>query len=190
MTKTPLKETPSQTAGPYLHIGCLPATAGLSGRDLGTQMFAPQTQGDRIDLTGRILDGEGAPLTDAMVELWQADAAGRYGPRDDGFTGWGRQACDPDTGLFRFQTIKPGSTQDPNGRIHAPHGLLWIVARGINLGLTTRVYFAGDKHLQATDPVLALLGARAHTLIAAPTKTGFHIDIHLQGPSETVFFDV
>lgn len=179
------KETPSQTAGPYVHIGCVPSVAGLTiygGRDPGAAMLTELTEGDRIVVTGRILDGDGTLVTDAVVEAWQADARGRYGTA--AFPGWGRQATDGDTGLFRFETIGPGATDG-----QAPHIALWIVARGINLGLHTRLYFA-DAPENAIDPVLRGAGDRAGTMIAQVTAEGVHLDIHLQGENETVFLDV
>ena len=182
---TPVNETPSQTAGPYVHIGCAPAFAGLvgmyNGRDPGTGMIDGDVSGQRIALTGCIYDGAGDAVTDALVEVWQAGPDGSF--HTSGFFGWGRQPCDPSSGFFRFDTLKPGSVG-----LQAPHLLLWIVARGINLGLTTRAYFPDEDNRR--DPVFALAGERAQTLVAAPTDVGYHLDIHLQGPKETVFFDV
>ncbi|MEM8850777.1 MAG: protocatechuate 3,4-dioxygenase subunit alpha [Pseudomonadota bacterium] len=179
-----MKETPSQTAGPYVHIGCVPSFAGLDGMyggaDLGARMGP--LPGPGIVFTGRVLDGDGAPLTDALVEIWQADAAGRYGPDA---RGWGRQPTDAETGQFRFETVKPG----PAGG-QAPHLLIWIVARGINLGLTTRAYFADEADANAADPVLIQAGDRAETMVAQAIQGGYHLDIHLQGEAETVFLDV
>ncbi len=189
-------ESPSQTAGPYLHIGLTPSLAGLGGvyaQELGTVMLAPDTPGARITIEGTIVDGDGAPLCDALVELWQADAEGRYAePGDTGaFTGWGRQATDPATGRFRFETVKPGAVRCADGRMQAPHVALWIAARGINLGLHTRLYFPEDAALQATDPVLARVEPRerVRTLIARAAGSGYRFDIRLQGDDETVFFD-
>ena len=185
---TDLKESPAQTAGPYVHIGLTPSFAGLAemygGIDLGAAMVTGDVDGRRIAFTGRVIDGEGAPLTDALVEIWQADAQGRYGP-SNGFTGWGRQPSDAETGFFRFDTIKPGRVAG-----HAPHLSLWIVARGINLGLNTRAYFDDEAEANAADPVLRRAGDRAATMVARGTKDGYHLDIHLQGSEETVFLDV
>ncbi|MEM7642364.1 MAG: protocatechuate 3,4-dioxygenase subunit alpha [Pseudomonadota bacterium] len=179
-----LKESPSQTAGPYVHIGCVPSFAGLEGMYGGVDLGADMALGDgaRIVFAGRVLDGDGAPVTDALVEIWQADGQGRYGP---GAQGWGRQATDGKTGIFRFETVKPG----PVGA-QAPHLLIWIVARGINLGLTTRAYFEDEADANAADPVLALAGDRAGTMVAQAVEGGYHLDIHLQGEAETVFLDV
>lgn len=180
-----LKESASQTAGPYVHIGCVPSFAGLrdmyDGRDPGAAMITGPVTGRRIVLSGCVYDGEGAPLTDALVEIWQAAPDGTFSA--DGFSSWGRQPSAADTGQFVFETLKPGAMGH-----QAPHILVWIVARGINLGLTTRVYFPDEDN--SADPVFALAGSRADTMIAKPTDTGYHIDIHLQGPNETVFFDV
>lgn len=178
-----LKESPSQTAGPYVHIGCVPRFAGLRdmyGGDPGAQMITGDAAGQRITLSGAVYDGAGAPVSDALIEIWQAGPDGQFGTTP-GFTGWGRQACDPQTGQFRFETLMPGTVPG-----FAPHIAMWIVARGINLGLMTRVYFEQS----AEDPVLRLARDRAETLIASPAPDGYRFDVHLQGPRETVFLDV
>ncbi|WP_299044354.1 protocatechuate 3,4-dioxygenase subunit alpha [uncultured Tateyamaria sp.] len=188
MAKRRLKESPSQTAGPYVHIGCTPNFAGIRGiydTDPGNIMRTDTTLGDQITITGTVFDGQGTPLTDALVEIWQADAEGRFAPTNIGFSGWGRCPADQDTGAWRFDTIRPGATKDGAG-----HVTFWIVARGINVGLHTRMYFPNDPLLDS-DPWLALVeDARRSTLIATQTGDGqFNFDIHLQGPAETVFFD-
>ncbi len=194
----PLPETASQTAGPYVHIGCTPNQAGVTGvypTDPGNRMITDAASGARITLTGRVFDGLDAPLCDALIEAWQPDAKGRFAGMADAdphVTGFGRCACDPQTGLFRFDTIRPGAVPWPAGGMQAPHITLWIVARGINIGLHTRVYFADDPAI-GTDPALALIDdpSRRRTLLSHPDgHGGYHIDIHLQGPEETVFFDV
>ena len=197
-----LKETPSQTAGPYVHIGLTPNFCDITGvypGDLGTAMVDDQTQGERITVTGRILDGTGTPLRDGLVEIWQADAAGRYpgptdprGGADPHFTGWGRCAADGDSGIYRFDTIKPGRVPWPDGRMQAPHISLWIVARGINLGLNTRLYFPEESAANAEDPLLKRLEhqARVPTLVGKREGQTITFDIHLQGPQETIFFDI
>lgn len=197
-----LKESPSQTAGPYVHIGCLPNFCGIPGvypADLGHSMVNARTRGERITLTGRIIDGTGTPLKDAMVEIWQADAAGLYnspsetrGAADPDFTGWGRQAADPETGIWSFETIRPGPVPFPDGRMQAPHINVWIVARGINLGLSTRIYFPENEAANAADPVLARIEHknRVPTLIARREGASYAHDIHLQGDYETVFLDI
>lgn len=197
-----LKETPSQTAGPYLHIGLMPNFVGIRGPhagDLGSRMVGDRTTGERIAIEGRVIDGGGEPLRDCLIEIWQADAAGLYpspsetrGAADPNFTGWGRAAADPQSGVFRFETIKPGRCPFPDGRLQAPHVSLWIVARGINLGLNTRLYFGDETEANAADPILARIEpqSRIETLIATRSGNTFSLDIHLQGPDETVFFDI
>lgn len=191
-----LKETPSQTAGPYVHIGLTPNFAEIGGiyaQDLGVTMRAPDTSGEPILVTGRITDGAGNPVADAVVECWQANADGLYGA--EGFTGWGRQPVDAD-GVYRFETIKPGAVRGPDGKPMAPHLALWIVARGINIGLQTRYYFGDEAEANAKDFVLNRIPdpKRRATLIARkaedePVPT-YRLDICLQGDNETVFFDV
>ena len=197
---TPLKESPSQTAGPYVHIGCVPNFCDIHGvydQDLGASMVNDQTRGQRITVSGTIYDGTGTALKDALVEIWQADTAGIYpgndprGPADPNFAGWGRKAGDYQTGEWRFETIKPGAVRFPDGRMQAPHITFWIVARGINTGLQTRMYFP-DKD-NTSDPILARIEHqnRVPTLIAK--KTADHVyrfDIRLQGDGETIFFDI
>ncbi len=192
----PLKESPSQTAGPYVHIGLTPNFCGIPGvyaNDLGTTMVSEETRGERITLEGRVIDGGGNPLRDALVEIWQADADGIYKTRaEPGFSGWGRAPADGETGIFRFETIKPGRVAFPDGRLQAPHINVWIVARGINLGLNTRIYFEDEAEANAGDPVLARIEHRDRvpTLIARGGAGKYSHDIHLQGPQETVFFDI
>ena len=180
-----MTESSSQTAGPYVHIGCVPSFAGLrgmyGGQDLGAAMITGEVAGQKMVFSGAGYDGAGAPVTDALIEIWQAAPDGTYAP--DGFTSWGRQPTDADTGHFRFETLKPGAVGQ-----QAPHILIWIVARGIGLGLTTRAYFPDEDN--SGDAIFALAGDRAQTLVAAATQEGYHLDIHLQGQQETVFFDV
>jgi protocatechuate 3,4-dioxygenase alpha subunit len=198
---TRLPETPSQTAGPYVHIGLIPRQAGFDVFEtyLGEAMLTPETAGERIRIEGRIFDGAGAPVRDALVEIWQADAGGRFAhpadrqngpPADPHFHGWGRSGTDFATGLWGFDTVKPGRV----GAM-APHASLWIVARGINLGLATRLYFDDEAEANAADPVLRLVDpARRGTLIARRTlrdgRPVYLFDIRLQGEGETVFLDV
>jgi protocatechuate 3,4-dioxygenase alpha subunit len=197
-----LRETPSQTAGPFVHIGLMPNFVGLKGvwaDDLGSTMVSKKTKGERITLTGRVFDGTGEPIRDCVVEIWEADAAGLYpspsetrGAADPHFAGWGRTAADPETGEYRFETIKPGAVVFPDGRMQAPHVSLWIVARGINLGLNTRCYFSDEESANTADPILNRIEhkSRVKTLIGARKNDVVTFDIHLQGPDETVFFDV
>jgi protocatechuate 3,4-dioxygenase alpha subunit len=199
-------ETPSQTAGPYVHIGLAPGAAGfdLFERELGRVIAGPRSKGERIRVVGRALDGAGAPVTDVLIEVWQANAAGCYNhPEDTGeqetepdFAGFGRVIPDFETGIFDFETVKPGSVPGPEGQAQAPHLNLWLVARGINLGLNTRMYFGDEDKANAVDPVLGRIdsAARRQTLIAGRDNTGempvYRFDIHLQGASETVFLDI
>ena len=196
------KETASQTAGPYVHIGLTPNFAEIAGvydGDLGISMVNDKTKGERITVTGQVIDGSGTPLKDAMVEIWQADADGLYnspaemrGSADPNFTGWGRSPTNMVDGEFRFETIKPGCVPFRDGRLMAPHITFWIVARGINLGLSTRMYFADEEAANAEDPVLARIEHRVRvpTLLAPRDGNGYRFDIHLQGDKETVFFDI
>lgn len=196
-----LKETPSQTAGPYVHIGLAPGAAGFQifERELGWDIAGPDAPGERIRVEGVVLDGTGAPVKDVMLEVWQADAAGIYphpeDPRVDqvakGFRGWGRVITDFDTGLWGFDTIKPGPVMGRNGRQMAPHLNLWIVARGINVGLNTRMYFEDVDN--TADPVMNLIeqAHRRETLLARKVAPGhYRFDIRLQGDGETVFMDI
>jgi len=197
-----LKESASQTAGPYVHIGLTPNFSGIMGvypADLGKVMVNAKTKGERITITGRIFDGGGLPLRDALLEIWQADAAGLYnsptetrGAADPNFTGWGRCPTDMDTGVFTFETVKPASVPFPGGGTQAPHIVFWIVARGINLGLNTRMYFAEDETALATDPILKRIEHRDRlSSIVIPKMNGVYtFDIHLQGHNETIFFDI
>jgi protocatechuate 3,4-dioxygenase alpha subunit len=197
-----LKESASQTAGPYVHIGLAPNFSGIAGvyeSDLGATLVNDKTRGERIDIRLRVLDGTGTPLKDALVEIWQADADGLYnspselrGTADPNFTGWGRQATDMITGECVFKTIKPGRVPFKDSRLMAPHITVWIVARGINIGLHTRMYFGDEEKANAEDPVLARIehSMRIPTLIAPREGDTCTFDIHLQGERETVFFDI
>ena len=202
-----LPETPSQTAGPYVHIGLIPRQAGFDifENNLGESLLTEATKGERIRIEGRILDGTGSLVRDALVETWQADSFGRYaspndrqpGERDEGFRGWARTGTDFETGLWSIETIKPGRVAGRHGHKRmAPHINLWIVARGINLGLSTRLYFEDEAEANAEDPVLRIIEqpARRQTLIARREmrdgKPAYVLDIRLQGEGETVFFDI
>ncbi len=191
-----LKETPSQTAGPYVHIGTVPAAAGLPVRSQERLdvLAGADADGERIRIEGLIRDGAGDIVRDAMVEIWQADAQGRFGA--SGFSGWGRAVCDFETGGWSFETLKPGPTPSADGRLQAPHVNLLVFARGINIHLHTRMYFGDEETANADDPVLAAVGSDAlrQTLIAAAEpgsgETVYRFTIHLQGEHETVFFDI
>ena len=196
-----LKETASQTAGPYVHIGLAPGAAGfhIFDQELGHDIAGPNAAGERITIKGRVIDGIGAPVKDVLLETWQANAAGIYAhaedPRhaqvEDGFRGWGRVITNFETGEFTFDTIKPGLVPGRNGATQAPHISIWIVARGINVGLNTRMYF--DDEDNSADPVINLIEQqhRRETLLAKRQSDGTYLfDIYLQGDKETVFFDV
>ena len=183
-------QTPSQTVGPFFHYA-------LPDEKLET-LVTDKTKGERIRIEGRIVDGDGAPLPDALIEIWQANAEGRYDhaedkqdkPLDPAFHGWGRSATDKD-GVFRFNTIKPGPVPGPGNTLQAPHVNVTVFARGMLKQLVTRLYFEGEK-LNADDPILARIGEpeRRSTLIAKRSGGKFVFDIVLQGGNETVFFDV
>ncbi len=200
---TYLRETASQTAGPYVHIGLAPGAAGFDiyRQELGHEIAGPDAKGERIRVEGRVMDGMGAPIKDVLLEVWQADAAGNYAhpeggdPVEDGFRGWGRVVPDFETGEWGFDTVKPGTTRGRNVGTQAPHLNFWIVARGINLGLNTRMYFDDETEANAKDPVLNLIEweNRRGTLVAKRSERDgavvYRFDIRLQGDDETVFFD-
>ncbi|UXS03488.1 protocatechuate 3,4-dioxygenase subunit alpha [Agrobacterium tumefaciens] len=198
------KETSSQTAGPYVHIGCTPNFVGIEGifeKDLGSgALYNDNALGQRITVRGTVYDGGGNALKDALIEIWQADSNGLYnspsetrGAADPNFIGFGRSPGDMDTGEFVFETIKPGPVPFKGGRMMAPHITFWIVARGINIGLHTRMYFPEEQEANAADPVLARVEhkSRLATLIATREEGNtYRFDIRLQGEGETVFFDI
>ncbi|HHT0274605.1 TPA: protocatechuate 3,4-dioxygenase subunit alpha [Klebsiella oxytoca] len=202
-----LPETASQTAGPYVHIGLAPDAAGfhIFENNFGPTLTTPATEGERITIEGRVIDGSRTPVRDVLLEIWQANAAGRYNHPDDRqqnkkldaeFRGWGRSCSDFTSGIWRFETIKPGAVVGRDGRVMAPHVNLWVVARGINIGLNTRMYFSDEQDANQTDPVLNLIEweVRRQTLIGQREVRGteivYRFDIHLQGDNETVFFDI
>lgn len=198
-----LKETASQTAGPYVHIGCTPNFVGIEGiyeADLGSgPMVNDATRGERITIRGHVIDGAGTPLKDALIEIWQADADGYYhspsetrGKADPNFFGWARCPGDMASGEFVFETVKPGRVPYPDGRLMAPHVNFWIVARGINIGLNTRMYFSDEEAANGEDPILARIEHRVRipTLLGKREGNTVTFDIHLQGANETIFFDI
>lgn len=192
-----LQETPSQTAGPFVHIGLLPAHAGMENyydHDIGLSPIKEGAKGDVIEISGSVYDGTGWALRDALIESWQPDAAGKFSTQkgaDPCVHGYCRFAVDGDTGEFTLRTVKPGRVGSRYGVMQAPHISLWIVARGLNLGLQTRIYF--DDEENAGDPLLSRIeqAPRVQTLIAKKTGEGkYRFDIRLQGEGETVFLDI
>lgn len=199
-----LRESASQTAGPYVHIGLAPGAAGFDiyREELGWDIAGPNAKGERIRVEGLVIDGTGSPVKDVLLEVWQANADGHYahpeggGEVEEGFRGWGRVITDFDTGEWGFDTVKPGAVMGRNGRLMAPHLNLWLVSRGINIGLNTRMYFDDEAEANAKDPVINLIEweKRRATLIAnREMRDGtpvYRFDIRLQGDAETVFFDI
>jgi protocatechuate 3,4-dioxygenase alpha subunit len=191
--------TPSQTVGPFFKYGLTPDGKYDWNDAFTSNLVTPDTSGERIRVEGRVLDGDGAPVPDAMLEIWQADAQGRFSDPQDKralpnstFKGFGRCGTDAN-GSYAFDTIKPGTVPDPDGKPQAPHILLAVFARGMLLHLYTRIYFDGEG-ANAADPVLALVPADRRSTLIATRKAGagsaYHFDVRLQGDNETVFFDV
>lgn len=200
--------TPSQTVGPFFAYGLTPkgrAEWDPNGsyawkETVGSDLVTPDASGEKIRIEGQIVDGDGLPINDAMIEIWQADAQGRYAhPRDSRalpntqFKGFGRSATDK-SGVYAFDTVKPGSVPGPNGKPQAPHIVFCIFSRGMLRQVYTRLYFA-DEASNHTDPILSLVpGDRRGTLIAHKTMRGalpvYRFDIRVQGDNETVFFDI
>ncbi|GAA5532629.1 protocatechuate 3,4-dioxygenase subunit alpha [Deinococcus aluminii] len=179
--------SPSQTVGPYFHQGL------VHGQDLPLErenlLVVPgdPLEGERVTVTGRVLDGDGLPVPDALVEVWQADPAGRF-PPDTAFHGFGRSDTRREGGFWLFRTVKPGRVGG-----QAPHLNVWLGMRGLLTHLPTRIYFSDEDN--GADPVLALVPpARRQTLIARREETPdgplYRLDFHMQGERETVFFDV
>lgn len=187
-----LRETPSQTAGPYVHIGLAPAQAGFEifERNFGHVI---EGKGARIRIRGKVIDGTGTPIHDVLVETWQADAQGSF--TDPDFRGWARCPSDFQTGEWVIETVRPGAAANVDGRTLAPQINFWIVARGINIGLSTRMYFPEEAEANAADPVFVkVLPHRRATLLAAAGEIvdgvqEYRFDIRVQGEGETVFFD-
>jgi protocatechuate 3,4-dioxygenase, alpha subunit len=196
-----LKQTPSQTVGPFFAYGLTAEQYGYPfGQIAGGRIADEAAPGERIRISGRVLDGEGRPIPDAMIEIWQADAEGRYAHPADGaergsnagFSGFGRHGTgtDPES-RFLFETVRPG----PPGDGQAPHVTLIVFMRGLLTHLYTRLYFSDEEQANARDPVLlSVPEERRRTLIAAREETGsgplYRFDIRMQGEDETVFFDV
>ena len=201
--------THSQTVGPYIAYGLAPQSRCQWSPDrkvydwketAGANLVTPDATGERIRIEGRVTDGDGQPINDAMIEIWQADAQGRYASPADArarpntqFKGFGRSATDPD-GAFAFDTIKPGAVPGPNGKNQAPHIVVAVYSRGMLRQVYTRIYFADDP-ANAADPILALVTAdRRGTLLAHKQPGGgqpvYRFDVRVQGENETVFFEI
>jgi protocatechuate 3,4-dioxygenase, alpha subunit len=192
--------TPSQTVGPYFKYGLTPNGEYAWNDAFTNNLITPDVSGERIRVEGTVFDGDGVQVPDCMLEIWQADAQGRFSDPQDAralpnssFKGFGRVGTDAKGG-YSFDTIKPGQVPDPDGKPQAPHILLAVYARGMLLHLYTRIYF-DDEAANAADPVLALVPADRRATLIARRKAGatnpvYVLDIHLQGDNETVFFDV
>ena len=190
--------TPSQTVGPFFAIALTPGGYDWTPT-LGNDLVTPDASGERIRIEGRVLDGDGKPVTDAMIEIWQADGAGRYAhPADKranpnaAFRGFGRAGTD-EGGGYRFETVKPGAVPGPNGP-QAPHVVLAVFARGMLRQCYTRLYFSDDK-ANGADPILALVPRERRATLIAQRRDGvghpvYQFDVRLQGEGETVFFDI
>ncbi|GFM63920.1 protocatechuate 3,4-dioxygenase subunit alpha [Pseudomonas cichorii] len=194
-----LQETPSQTAGPYVHIGLALEIAGNPTRELEiwNEMAKPGAPGEHILLLGNVYDGNGHLIRDAFLEFWQADHNGVYDSvygAEKPFNGFGRTATGDD-GLWTLKTIKPGVVNNAAGVPMAAHINVSLFARGINIHLQTRLYFDDEPQANAVDPVLNLIEQppRRETLIArrcsVDGQLAYRFDIRIQGENETVFFD-
>lgn len=191
--------TPSQTVGPYFKYGLTPNGEYQWNDAFTNNLLTPDVSGERIRVEGTVYDGDGAVIADCMLEIWQADAQGRFSDPQDAralpnssFKGFGRCGTDK-SGAYAFDTIKPGVVPDPDGKPQAPHILLAVFARGMLLHLYTRIYF-DDEAGNAGDSTLALVPADRRATLIARRKAGagntYTFDVHLQGDNETVFFDV
>jgi protocatechuate 3,4-dioxygenase alpha subunit len=191
--------TPSQTVGPYFAYGLNPLDDYDWKQTLTNNLVTEDAAGERVTIMGTVFDGDEKPINDALMEIWQADAQGRYAhPADKRrpnakFSGFGRSGTDKD-GIYTFSTIKPGAVPGPNDKMQAPHIVLCVFARGMVRQTYTRIYFP-DEPANAQDPILALVpAARRDTLIAKHAiENGarvYRFDVHLQGDLETVFFDI
>lgn len=191
--------TPSQTVGPYFKYGLTPGHDYEWNDAFSNDLVTPNVSGECIRIVGQVFDGDGVVIPDSMLEIWQADGQGRFADPQDvralpnsAFKGFGRCGADANGG-YSFHTIKPGSVPGPGGKPQAPHILLAIFARGMTQQAVTRIYFE-DEAANAADPVLALVPADRRSTLIARREEGdgaiYRFDVHLQGDSETVFFDL
>lgn len=190
--------TPSQTVGPFFKYGLTPNGEYAWNDAFTSSTLTPDVSGDRIRIEGRVFDGDGVAVPDCMLEIWQADAQGRFADPQDkralpnaSFRGFARCGTDKD-GHYAFDTIKPGAVPAADGKTQAPHILVAVFGRGMLRHLYTRIYFS-DEPGNAADPVLALVPADRRATLIATREAGkpvYRLDLHLQGDGETVFFDV
>lgn len=200
--------TPSQTVGPFFAYGLTPKgrcewdpNGHYSWKQtVGDNLITPDATGQKVHIEGCITDGDGLPINDAMIEIWQADSQGRYlhargeQPRPNAkFTGFGRSATDKN-GVFSFDTVKPGAVPGPNGKVQAPHIVVCIFSRGMLRQIYTRLYFS-DEAANASDAILNLVPADRRGTLVAHKEPGtepprYRFDIRVQGDNETVFFDI
>lgn len=189
--------TPSQTVGPFYAYGLTPNGKYAWNDAFTNNLLTPDVTGDRIRISGVIYDGDGKVVPDAVLEIWQADAQGRFAdPKDSrglsnsSWRGFGRSGT-TDAGEYSFDTVKPGSVPGIDGKPQAPHIVVAVFGRGMTMQSMTRIYF-DDEAATASDAVMQLVPEdRRATLIAKKTAPGeYRFDVHLQGDNETVFFDV
>ncbi len=187
--------TPSQTVGPYFHYMLTPKAYG--GREIITADLTTQgLQGEKLRIEGRVFDADGAPVPDAMIEIWQADSNGAFAhaaspkPASNGFRGFGR--CPTDAhGAFAFDTIMPGGVETFDGIVQSPHVAVHVFARGMPKHLATRIYFAGRADLASDPALMRVPEGRRDTLLAREMAKGLReFNIRLGGEAETVFFDI
>ncbi len=195
MSKLASTQSPSQTVGPFFHDGLV-----IGGENV---LVSDGVRGERIVLSGQVLDGDGVAVPDALIEIWQADAAGiyahpedpRYGETDSKFRYYGRSDTRHAENCYRFETIKPGRVVAPESGLQAPHVNVHLFSRGLLTHLATRIYFADEADANAEDPTLKTIDSeRRRTLLAVrqpqPDKASvYRLDFVLQGSEETVFFE-
>ncbi|MCR6735124.1 MAG: protocatechuate 3,4-dioxygenase subunit alpha [Afipia sp.] len=192
--------TPSQTVGPYFKYGLTPGHDYQWNDAFSNDLVTLDVSGERIRMVGQVFDGAGAVIPDAMLEIWQADAQGRFAnPQDTralpnaAFKGFGRCGADANGG-YSFHTIRPGAVPGPDGKPQAPHVLLAVFARGMTQQAITRIYFEDQETANAADPILALVPAERRGTLIGRREQGdvvtYRFDVYLQGDKETVFFDL